>query len=696
MSENIDDILKKAEGVALRLKERAEQEAAMSVALPLRFSQNIAAFRKYIPHIADMYESYQPIRPFRFFCNENGQPNMAWIDDDVAVYGDEPYLICETLVKEFMDKGGLSKFSFSQEANPLGFMHVEYLNKLNAYLDDLAAREEPLKKVPTEVPTALVFGVGLGYHLGYLYEQCKIGTLFLFEPDLDIFYASLFCFDWSPLLDYLHKENLGLHILLGQDEDTIFNDFASAIHSRGSFLIANAFIMWGYQNDKIKILIERIQREYYLLVMGWGFFDDNLIALSHTVDNIERTVPFLVQEKKIPSEYSRTPVFVIANGPSLDASLPIIEKNKEKAILISCGSAISALHKVGIKPDIHVETERTKIVYDFLVNMNDPNYLRDILFLSTDVIHPYCSTLFDKSALMFKLSEPGVILYHVNFPHLPKYAALGGVNPLVGNIGVSAPIHLGFKNIYLFGLDNGYKNKGHHHSKFSAYYNSDEGAEVLGDLMYGDSQWQHEGNFGGVVISNAMFNTSRRVIEQVLASNEYVQCFNCSDGAKIAKARPLPDSEISFSQVIDKAELIHQITQLSAPIPLSKEDFKPYLDVEFFDVLIDKMIGEWQQEFSSRNEINQLMLRNFGYLSQITATRQKHISQIMIGSMNYVFTILSSILYSCDGEEKTMELMRPAISLWLDFLAKLKEMYPRAFDSVDMVDNEIMSFFRKV
>ncbi len=49
MSENIDDILEKAEGVALRLKERAEQEAAMSVALPLRFSQNIAAFRKYIP-----------------------------------------------------------------------------------------------------------------------------------------------------------------------------------------------------------------------------------------------------------------------------------------------------------------------------------------------------------------------------------------------------------------------------------------------------------------------------------------------------------------------------------------------------------------------------------------------------------------------------------------------------------------------
>ncbi len=269
------------------------------------------------------------------------------------------------------------------------------------------------------------------------------------------------------------------------------------------------------------------------------------------------------------------------------------------------------------------------------------------------------------------------------------------MNPLVGNIGVTAPIHLGFKNIYLFGLDNGYKNKGHHHSKFSAYYNSDEGAEVLGDLMYGDSQWQHEGNFGGVVISNAMFNTSRRVIEQVLAANEHVQCFNCSDGAKIAKARALPDSEISFSQVIDKAELIHQITQLSAPIPLSKEDFKSYLDVNFFDFFVNKMVGEWSQSFSSRNEINQLMLRNFGYLSQITSTQQKHIAQVMIGSMNYVFTILSSILYSFEGEETTIELMAPAINLWIEFLEKARDMYPMAMDSTDLVDNEWMKFFRK-
>ncbi|MBV7596825.1 6-hydroxymethylpterin diphosphokinase MptE-like protein [Aeromonas sp. sia0103] len=695
MSVNIDTALAKAEQEALRLQQQAEQEVAMAAALPLRFAQNMAAFRQYIPHIADMYEAYQPARPFRFFCSENGQPNLAWLDDDVAVYGAEPYLICETLVKEFMERGGLSKFSFSQEANPLGFMHVEYLNKLNAYLDDISTREDMLSRVPLEVPSALIFGVGLGYHLGYLYERCKIGTLFLFEPDLDLFYGSLFCFDWAPLLAYLHQENLGLHILLGQDEETIVKDFSSAIHSRGSFLIANAFIMWGYQNDKIRKLIEKVQQEYYLLVMGWGFFDDNLIALSHTINNIERAVPFLKQDQRVAPEHHRTPVFIIANGPSLDESIAVIRENKDKAILISCGSAISALHKVGIKPDIHVETERTKIVYDFLVNLNDPEYLRDVLFLSTDVIHPDCATLFNQSALVFKLSEPGVVLYRNYFPGWQACAALGGVNPLVGNIGVSAPTHLGFKNLYLFGLDNGYKHKGHHHSKLSSYYNNEENAGALGDLMYGDSQWRREGNFDGTVISNAMFDTSRRVIEQVLAANEDVRCFNCSDGAKIEHARALPSAEISLLHRVDKPALLEEIAGLCAPIPLSKQDFEPLLDIEFFNILIDKMMAEWQQDFRSRNELNQLMLRNFGYLSQIAATRQQHISQTMVGSMNYVFTLLSSILYSFEGEEETLVLMKPAIDLWLEFLAKAREMYPRALDSVDMIDNEVMALFRK-
>lgn len=701
MSPNIDSALVKAEQEALRLQLQAEQEAAMAATLPERFAQSITAFRKYIPHVAEVFESYRPARPFRFFCSENGQPNLVWLDDDVAIYGKEPYLICESLVKDFMEKGGLSKFAFSQESNPLGFIHVEYLNKLSSYLDEISSKERGLTRVPSEVPSALIFGVGLGYHLGYLYEHCKIGTLFLFEPDLDLFYASLYCFDWAALLDYLHQENLGLHILLGQDEQTVVKDFSAAIRTRGSFLIANAFVMWGYQNEKIKKIIDLVQREYYQLVMGWGFFDDNIIALSHTVSNIEHGVTFLKKNHQIGLDYNKTPVFVIANGPSLDESLALIKRNKDRAILIACGSAISALHKVGIKPDIYVATERTKIVYDFLINLDDPEYLKEILFFSTDVIHPECATLFKDSVLVFKSMEPGVLLCHLNFPKSRALTVLGGVNPMVGNIGVSAPIQLGFKKLYLFGLDNGYKDKSHHHSKFSSYYNNADNAELLGELMYGESQdsskWQRVGNFGGTVTSNAMFDSSRCVIEQVLANNESVECFNCSDGALITGAMPLSSNEINLYHRIDKLAILNDITtRLTTPLSLSKQDFYPLLDVDFFFYLVDKILDEWGRHFSSRNEINQLMLRNFSYLIQIDRTKQRHVAQMLIGSMNYFFTLLSSILYSFEDEEEALMQMVPAIDLWLMFLRETKNMYPQALDSVDMIsDHEMMHLFKK-
>ncbi len=212
--------------------------------------------------------------------------------------------------------------------------------------------------------------------------------------------------------------------------------------------------------------------------------------------------------------------------------------------------------------------------------------------------------------------------------------------------------------------------------------------------MFGNNQWQRDGNFGGMVISNAMFDTSRRIIEKVLAANDDVRCFNCSDGVKIENARALPSMEVNLSLTIDKSAFLEEIEALCTPIPLSKQDFVPLLDIEFFNVLIDKMMVEWQQRFMSRNELNQLMLRNLGYINQIAATRHRHISQIMVGSMNYMFTLLSTILYSFEGEEETLALMKPAIDIWLEFLAKTKEMYPKAFDSIDMVDNEVMNLFR--
>ena len=119
MSVNIDTVLAKAEQEVLRLQQQAEQEAAMAAALPLRFEQNMAAFRQHIPHIADIYEAYQPTRPFRFFCNENGIPNLLWLDENTALYGADPFQSAQEQINQVLNRPFIHRFNFGMSNRPI-------------------------------------------------------------------------------------------------------------------------------------------------------------------------------------------------------------------------------------------------------------------------------------------------------------------------------------------------------------------------------------------------------------------------------------------------------------------------------------------------------------------------------------------------------------------------------------------------
>ena len=139
---------------------------------------------------------------------------------------------------------------------------------------------------------------------------------------------------------------------------------------------------WHYPSEGIFELMKRTKQEFFLLSSGWGFFDDNIISISHCVENVRKNLPFLITGKSLDENWSNIPVFVVGNGPSLDMAIDTLKKLQDNVIILSCGSALSALHKAGIRPDIHVQVERTKLVPDSHRLLNDADYLKDILFLS--------------------------------------------------------------------------------------------------------------------------------------------------------------------------------------------------------------------------------------------------------------------------------------------------------------------------
>ncbi len=84
----------------------------MLAVLPVRHQLNMAAFEKYMPGIHAFFKEYQPTRPFRFFCNENGIPNILWLDDDVSLYGEDPFAEAQAQIAEVIEQSVLQCIDF--------------------------------------------------------------------------------------------------------------------------------------------------------------------------------------------------------------------------------------------------------------------------------------------------------------------------------------------------------------------------------------------------------------------------------------------------------------------------------------------------------------------------------------------------------------------------------------------------------
>lgn len=225
-----------------RLELQKKQEAAMLDVLPARYELNMAAFEKYMPGIHEFFKDYQPVRPFRFFCNENGIPNVLWLDEQVSLYGEDPLVEVQAQITEVIEQSVLQCIDFTPQWYFDDQIHIKYNNAISQLKVSSNLEGLPLRDLLTvDIPLSLMYGVGLGYQLGYLYERCTVRNLFAFEPDVDLFYASLFCFDWHSLLAYMDQESLSLHLFVGVDEKLLVSDMMEALHRKGAFWSAAYF-----------------------------------------------------------------------------------------------------------------------------------------------------------------------------------------------------------------------------------------------------------------------------------------------------------------------------------------------------------------------------------------------------------------------------------------------------------------------
>ena len=490
------------------------------------FKKNLEFFEKYIPRLAAKFKDYRPEADL--VTDTKGGINIYDRRKETYLYPSDGRLITYKQLAEWMQNPKIFTLANQHLEGAAEWIHIKYINRL------VDLKREILKTnalaLSGKLPLLWVVGVGLGEHLKFLVENFEIEDLLISEPNEDFFYISLHTLDWEAILKpFFDSEGLkGLKILVGEeakDRDNVVSFFRIA----GPFKISTSYIYIHYLDSFLRQFIAKVGTEAASEVSFFGFFDDEIISLKHTLANIKNKVQIFLPKTDFKPKNAAA---VVGSGPSLERLLPYLKKYRDKLFVISCGTALAVLEKNGIVPDLHVNVERNEPPYEVAVKTTSEEFRKKVKFLGANNNYPPFFEVFGKNAVYLKAGDSGASL----FPFEPLYY----VNPTVTNAGLSLSYYLGFDRVYLFGVDLAFPEQ-KHHARGSAYDTLLKDVNLKGEI-------EVEANFGGKVGTSSLFYSSLRIMEESIdyfkTQRHGFVVFNPNFGAKIEGTRPLALEEL--------------------------------------------------------------------------------------------------------------------------------------------------------
>ncbi|WP_181901696.1 motility associated factor glycosyltransferase family protein [Thalassotalea euphylliae] len=635
-----------------------------------QFQNNMAAFQQFDPNVYDFFKDYEPKR---FVVDiVDGFPNILDIEENEYLYNYPAYLIARGQVDSYKDEPKSAGAAFEMnDDNEAGFIHSDTLNQiLKVLVNRVEKNGDQVRKLSKLVNSLMVFGVGCGYHIELLSIEHDIKNLYVIEPELDVFYASLFITNWAQVLEKVERCDLKIHFSLGAEQESFFEEVRRQSDLYGHYNIAKTYGFIHYHAEKISALTTEFKQRYAEFIQGWGFFDDAMMATSHMLTSIKQGVPMVKKRSLNENPLSDYPVLVIGNGPSLDGLVEFIKAHQDKAIIVSCGTALSALYQYGIIPDIHCEQERTYPIAKQIEYYCPPEVLDNLILWGPSTLHPDVYAKFPLKVMGLKGAEPTApLIMESSVSELFEVQPF--INPTVANTASSMALAFGFNNIYLLGVDLGHKKGGSHHSAKSMYYTQDgDDLEMYDSNAVSDLEL--EGNFGGVFHTDSFFGGSRRTLEYLIAGYPEQNFYNLSDGALIKGAVPTPSDTVTFNAgVIEnkKEQLCSIMANCShaGEEPLF-EELANDLDYDGYEAFCLALIDAIDNLERNSEAYLELLKQHFLMLIDDKVCLRNHHYQTLKGTVLHVQAMLARILFEAVDEQDALDDFALAAMYYKQFL----------------------------
>lgn len=436
-----------------------------------------------------------------------------------------------------------------------------------------------------------VFGIGLGHHLPPLITNLDVDWVVVMDTIDEFVLHSLSVIDWTALIESCEARGAKLSLIVEEMPGDLVEQMQEIIVEHGELALDGSHYYRHYPSWSLDQAFETIVNNVPLRMIQRGYFEDERKMVWNTVTNLQKFDCRIISG--VFSKKIQVPAFMVTSGPSVDNDIEYIKEMRDKAIIFSGGSSLQILLAHGIIPDYHVELENVVQVWDFcqhILELNQDKFpdgrFTGIKLIASATVNPRITPLFDEAYYFFRDSVSSSICFAGDFP------LMSGVAPNVANTIVAAGARLGFRHIYMFGMDCGWRDDSVHHSRNTAYYTS---KTFKTEKVAGDQEWA--GNFGGTVKSNMVLAWTRDMLEQKVTKFG-LDAYNCSDGAlikgaapKLAEAIELPDMALSREEVY--AQVRERTVPLTPGTHLKDFDFDALIaEVDLYERLICQLCDD--------------------------------------------------------------------------------------------------------
>ncbi len=485
------------------------------------------------------------------------------------------------------------------------------------------------KRKIKDFSSIIVIGLGLGLFLEDLVKKYNAFDIAILEDNFEFFIASLYVVDYTKIWDIQRKKGkLKFFINIAkikQGYEYLFYTLSSYVRYFPSrFAFPAIYVHYEEKNTNYR---ETVNNQIRNLLKGLGFFDDEEQAIENAYYNYLLKRKMIFEKSKI--ENNKIPVLIIGSGPSLEQTIDIIKKYKNKALIVSCGSSLSKLAKEGIFPDVWINLERVPTVKNILEKAQEYGLdLSKLLVITSDITHKSVIDMLNKDNIYY-FPRGGAAIHSM----LNTRKFLSGFLPTVTNTGLSILFYMGFKKFYLLGVDLGTKTPGILHTSHTIYKKEDDAKHAyIGPFP---------GNFGGKVYTIDVFLWSKSNMEdfiRYITTKENAKVFNVSDGIKIEGALPLKPKD--FEKILEN-------------ISITKDEKKEILNEH-----IEKSFVDYHKEW-------------YNYFSPFTPEEIVNAINILISKVNLVFEYekvkdLKDLIYKVDDYYKVLNL--PVVSSISSFI----------------------------